>query len=70
MSDIIEKLKNYKIDIPTTLRRKKILSIKKKHPVILKKIKYLSENSNGKFVVKEPRYIRAKQKVKPKNQGV
>lgn len=64
MSDVIEKLKNYKIDLNMSSYRKKIDVIKSKNKVILRKIKYVSENSQGKLVVKKPRFLRNKQSTK------
>jgi hypothetical protein len=52
MSDVIQKLKNYKIEIPISSYRKKIDIIKENNKPVVKKIKYLSENSQGKLVVK------------------
>lgn len=64
MSDVIEKLKNYKIDLNMSSYRKKIDVIKSKNKVILRKIKYVSENSQGKLVVKKPRFLRNKKSTK------
>lgn len=58
MADVIEKLKNYKIDIDMSSYRKKINLIKAKNKPIIRKIKYISENSQGKLVVKKPRFLR------------
>lgn len=61
MADVIEKLKNYKfIDIDMSSYRKKIDLIKDKNKPIIRKIKYISENSQGKLVVKKPRFLRNK----------
>lgn len=60
MADVIEKLKNYKFDIDMSSYRKKIDLIKNKNKPIIRKIKYISENSQGKLVVKKPRFLRNK----------
>ena len=60
MADVIQKLKNYKFDIDMSSYRKKIDLIKNKNKPIIRKIKYISENSQGKLVVKKPRFLRNK----------
>ena len=60
MADVIQKLKNYKFDINMSSYRKKIDLIKQKNKPIIRKIKYISENSQGKLVVKKPRFLRNK----------